>query len=92
MVRVEFRVTIFHCPHWQTTALPKAFRSYIIPFYWVLSSMGVVRHHWLGHDYWAAISCRLGFIALSRLGGVYLFATHDAFRAEDRKPVPSSAG
>ena len=65
---VEFRATIFHCPHWQTTALSKAFPSYIIPFYWVVPFMGVVRHHRLGHDHWVAISYRLGLIG-----------THDAF-------------
>ena len=39
----------------------------------------VVRHHRLGDDYWAAISYRLGFIARSKFGGVYLVGTHDAF-------------
>ena len=75
-VCVKFCVTVFHCP--QTTALSKAFPYYIIALYWVVSFM-VVRPGWLGHDYWAAISYRLGFIALSRLGGVYFVGTHDAF-------------
>ena len=88
---VEFRVTIFHCPHWQTTALSKAFPSYAILLYRAVSFV-VVRLHSLVHDYWVAISYRLGFIALFRFGGVCLFGTHDAFRAEDRNPVPSSDG
>jgi len=51
---VEFLIIvwIFHCP--QTTALSKAFLSYIIALYWVASFV-VVRHHQLGLDYWAAI-------------------------------------
>ena len=64
---VEFRVTIFHCP--QTTALSKAFLFYVTLFYSVVSFM-VVRHCRLGLDYWAAISYLLGFMALSRFGGV----------------------
>ena len=39
----------------------------------------VVRHHRLGDDYWAAISYRLGLIALSSFRGVYFVETHDAF-------------
>jgi len=73
---VKFRVTVFHCPH--IIALSKAFPSYVITLYWVVSFV-VVRHHWLGDDYWAAISYRLGFIALSRFGGAYFVGTHDAF-------------
>jgi len=51
---VEFLIIVwaFHCP--QTTALSKAFLSYIIALYWVASFV-VVRHHQLGLDYWAAI-------------------------------------
>ena len=75
---VEFRVTIFHCPHWQTTALSKAFPSYVIPPYRAVSFV-VVRHHRLVHDYWVVVSYRLGFIVLSRFGGVYFVGTHDAF-------------
>ena len=55
-------------------------------------SFVVVTHHWLGVDYWAAISYRPGLIALSRLGGVYSVGAHDAFWVEDRKPVPSQDG
>ena len=73
---VEFRVTVFHCP--QIPALSKAFPSYVIPPYKVVSFV-VVRHHRLGDDYWAAISYRLGLIALSSFGGVYFVGTHDAF-------------
>ena len=73
---VKFRVTVFHCPH--TAALSKAFPSYVIELYWVVSFV-VVRHHRLGEDYWAAISYRLGLIARSRFGGVYFVGTHDAF-------------
>ena len=51
-----------------------------------------VRHRWLGLDYSAAISYRLGFIVLSRLGGVYLVGIHDAFWAEGGKPAPSQEG
>ena len=75
---VEFRVTIFHCPHWQTTALSKVFPSYVIPPCRAVPFV-VVRHHRLGDDYWAAISYRLGFIARSKFGGVYFVGTHDAF-------------
>ena len=57
----------------------KTFPSYVIPPYRVVSFV-VVRHHRLGDDYWAAISYRLGFIALSSFGGVYFVGTHDAFR------------
>jgi len=53
---LNFWLFVFHCP--QTTALSKAFLSYVIPLYWVVSC-AVVRHHRLGHDYWAAISSRL---------------------------------
>ena len=67
----EFRVTVFHCP--QIPALSKAFPSYRAV------SFVVVRHHRLGDDYWAAISYRLGLIALSSFGGVYFVGTHDAF-------------
>jgi len=45
---VKFCVTVFHGPH--TTAPPKAFPSYVIALYWVVSFV-VVRHHWLGDDY-----------------------------------------
>ena len=48
----------------------------------------VARHRRLSLDYSAVISY-LGFIALSRFGGVYSVGTHEAFGAEDRKPVPS---
>ena len=41
----------------------KRFPSYVIPPYRTVSFV-VVRHHRLGDDYWAAISYRLGFIAL----------------------------
>ena len=68
---VEFRVTVFHYP--QIPAL-----SNIIPPYRAVSFV-VVRHHRLGDDYRAAISYRLGLIALSRFGGIYFVATHDAF-------------
>ena len=51
---VGFRVTIFHCSHWQTTALSKAFPSYVIPPCRAVPFV-VVRHHRLGDDYWAAI-------------------------------------
>ena len=78
-LNAEFRVTIFHCPHWQTTALSKAFPSYAILAYTAVSFVVVMRHHRLVHDYWAAISYRLGFIALSRFGGVYFVGTHDGF-------------
>jgi len=73
---VKFCITVFHCPH--TTALSKVFASYVIGLYWVVSFV-VVRHHQLGDDYWAAISYRLGFIALSGFGGVYFVGTYDAF-------------
>ena len=73
---VEFCVTVFHCPH--TTALSKAFPSYVIALYQVLSFV-LLRHHQLGDDYWAAISYRLGFIARSKFGGVYIVGTHDPF-------------
>jgi len=73
---VKFCVTVFHCPH--TTALSKAFPSYVIALYWGVSFVGV-RHHRLGDDYWAAISYRLGFIVLSRFGGVYFVGTYDVF-------------
>ena len=74
-------------------ALSKAFPSYVIPLYWVVSFV-VVRHHRLGHDYWAAISYRLGFIALSRFGGVTYTLLELMMRsgAEDRKPVPPHDG
>ena len=78
VARVEFRVTIFHYPHLQRKALSKAFPSYVIPAYRAVSFV-VVRHRRLVHDYWAAILYRLGFIALSRFGGVYFVGTHDAF-------------
>ena len=74
----EFRVIIFHCPHWQTIALSKAFPSYAILPYRAAPSVAV-RHHRLVHDYWAAISYRLGFIALSKFSGVYFVGTHDGF-------------
>jgi len=74
---VEFLPIVLHCPH--TTALSKAFppESYITPLYWVLSFV-VVRHHRLGHGYWAGISHRLGSIALSWVGGAHSVETHDA--------------
>ena len=53
-----------------------ATKSYSPDITWLLSN-NVAR--WLGHDYWAAISNRLGFIALSRFGGVHLVGTHDEF-------------
>ena len=56
----------------------KRFPSYVIPPYRAVSFV-VVRHHRLGDDYWAAISYRLGPIALSSFGGVYFVETHDAF-------------
>jgi len=59
-------------------ALSKAFPSYVIALYWVVSFV-IVTHYWLGDDYWAAISYRLGFIALSRFGGVYFVGTYDVF-------------
>ena len=77
-VSVEFRVTIFHSPHWQTMALTKAFPSYVISPYRAIPFV-VVRHHRLGDDYWAAISYRLGFFARSKFEGVYFVETHDAF-------------
>ena len=79
----EFLVTarVFHCPH--TTALSQAFLSYAIPSYGVISCVVVVRHTWLVLDYTAAISCRLGFIALSRFGGVYWAESHYALWADD---------
>ena len=43
---------------------------YVIPPYRAVSFV-VVRHHWLGDDYWAVILYRLGFIARSKFGGVY---------------------
>ena len=89
-ISVEFRVTVFHCP--QTAALSKGVLSYVILFYWVVSLVAVVRHRQLGLGYWATILYRLGFIVFSRFGGVYSVGTHDAFRAEDRKPVPTHAG
>jgi len=48
---VEFLiiVCVFHCP--QTTALSKAFLSYILALYWVVSFVVVVRHRRLGLDY-----------------------------------------
>ena len=73
---VEFRVTVLHFP--QGLAFSKAFPSYVIALYRVLSFV-VVRHLQLGDDYWAAISYRLGFIARSKFGGVYIVGTHDAF-------------
>ena len=76
-LNAEFRVTIFHCLHWQTTTLSKAFPSYAILPYRAVSFV-VVRHHRLVHDCWAAVSYRLGFIALSRFGGVYFVGTLDA--------------
>ena len=57
----------------------KRFPSYVIPPYRAVSFV-VVRHHRLGGDYWAAIWYQIGFIALSRFGGVYLRRTDDAFR------------
>jgi len=73
---LNFCLFVFHCP--ETTALSKAFISYIIQLYWVVSFV-VVRHHRLGYDYWAAILYRLGFIALSRFGGAHSVETYDAF-------------
>ena len=52
--------------------------SYVIRPYKAVSFV-VVRHHWLGDNYWAAISYWLGLIALSSFGGVYLVRTYDAF-------------
>ena len=75
-VPVEFLIIVFHCP--QTTALSKAFLSYVIALYRA-EDIVVVRHHSLGDDYWAAISFRLGFIARSKFGDVYFVETHDAF-------------
>ena len=60
-------------------ALSKVFPSYVIPPYRAVSFV-VVRHHWLCHDYWAAIPYRLGLVALSSFGGVYFVGTYDAFR------------
>jgi len=79
---VEFLVSVrvFHCPH--TTALSQALLSYVIPSYGVVSCV-VVRHTWLVLDYTAAISYRLGFIALSRVGGVYWAESHHALWADD---------
>ena len=51
-----------------------------------------MRHRWLGLDYSAAISCRLGFFTLFKFGGVYLAGTHDASWAENGKRVPSYEG
>ena len=56
----------------------KRFPSYVIPPYRAVSFV-VVRHHRLGDNYWAAISYRLGLIALPSFGGVYFVGTHDAF-------------
>ena len=56
----------------------KCFPSYVIPPYRAVSFV-VVRHHRLGDDYWAAISYRLGPIALSSFGGLYFVETHEAF-------------
>jgi len=75
---VEFHITIFHCPQWRTTALSKVFSSYVIPPYRAASFV-VLRHHWLGDNYWAAISYRLGLIMLSSFGGVYFVGTYNAF-------------
>ena len=52
----------------------------------------VVRHHWLGDDYWAAISYWLGFIATSGLEAYTLLELMMRSGAEDRKPVPSHDG
>ena len=76
-VFVEFHATVFHCS--QIPALSKAFPSYVIPPYRAVSFV-VVRHHRLADDYWAAISYRLGLIALFSFGGVYFVGTDDAFR------------
>ena len=43
MFCVEFLVTVFHCP--QTTALPQAFLSYLIPSYGAVS-YAVMRDGW----------------------------------------------
>jgi len=83
---VEFLVIVFHCP--QTTALSRAFLSYVISSYWVVSYI-VVRHGWLVLDYTAAISYWLGFFALCRFGGVYWAETHHALWADDWKQVLS---
>ena len=75
-VHVELCVTVFNCSH--PTAFSKAFPFYVITLYWVVSFV-VMRHHWLGDNYWAAISYRPGLITLSSCGGVYFVGTHDAF-------------
>jgi len=75
---VEFHITIFHCPQWRTTALSKACSSYVILPYRA-GSFVVLRHHWLGDNYWAAISYRLGLIVLSSFGRRYFVGTYDAF-------------
>ena len=79
---VEFLVTVrvFHCP--QTTTLSQAFLYCVISFYGVVSYM-VVRRTWFVLDYAAAVSYRLGFFALSRLGGVYRAESHHAVWADD---------
>ena len=38
-----------------------------------------LRHHWLGDNYWTAISYRQGLITLSSFGGVHFVGTEDAF-------------
>lgn len=63
---VEFLVIVFYCP--RPTALPKAFLSYIIPSYWVVSLVAL-RHRLLGLDYSATIWYRLGFFLLFKFGG-----------------------
>lgn len=88
-IPVEFCGTIFYCP--QIPDLSKAV-SFLCHFVVLGCIFVVVRHHRLGHDYWTAVSYRLGFIALSGLGGVYSAGTHDAFWVEHRKPVPSQDG
>jgi len=82
----KFLVTVFHCS--QTTALPQAFLSYVIPSYGVTSYV-VVGHGWLVLGYTAVVSYWLGFFALSVFGGVYSVETHHALWAEDGKPVLS---
>jgi len=57
----------------------KRLPSYVISSYRAVSFVVVVRHHRLGDNYWAAISYRVGLIALSSFGGVYFVGTHDAF-------------
>ena len=45
----------------------------------------MVRHRWLGLNYLAASSYRLGLFTLFKFAGVYLAGTRDALWAGDRK-------